>query len=406
MEKKFIKVIIKMSKYFCDTDRVHLNRDSVEQCFLHETYDENSFTQIPPNGVAEPKYANMGAEYSCTKTEGFVQVRLGETHDMTHTPAYKCVLSTGGGAPPAPPTPPTPPAPPTLPTLPTLPTPASSSATTNSGSDASPSGSSATADAASTSVNPPPASSGSAAADATNTSAGATDDATSTSASSSSSVPPSSASSSAATAATTTPTMAGCIDQYSACRANVNQNGMASAPKTCQTRQGDHQNDKVRTVHGAAVKALNLRDACTLSNQCYFRGDLDGKPEVFMYPLTGTPYHSAHAPDICEAAPVCPSSSIVTEDSSRNRTLPKCYVRGANDEKLFFSSVAGASVINNSQIKCDLDNVSFRTGMTQAQAELHDNLFDESDYAVCSLQNLQLRGACEDETCSQYNLNS
>lgn len=176
--------------------------------------------------------------------------------------------------------------------------------------------------------------------------------------------------------------------------------------KTCQTRNGDHQNGKIRAVHEAAVQSLNLRDACKMSNQCYFRGDLDGKPEVFMYPLHGTPYHSAHVPDICESAPRCPSSSIVTEDSSRNRTIPKCYVRGADNEKLFFNSVAGASVINNSQIKCDLDNVSFRMGMTKAQAMVDDNLFDETDYAVCSLQNLQLRGACEDETCSRYKLNA
>lgn len=164
----------------------------------------------------------------------------------------------------------------------------------------------------------------------------------------------------------------------------------------CHFDGGKYNEPTVEKSHVHALRKLDVRSTCLGDDgKCYFDATLAGKAVVVAHDnaLVGASF----PPNVCQAAPVCGKDrQSAIKSAGEGAKLPACYAMpSGSDVEYYFDSVNPAELINNEAIRCG-------TSKAQLWAGSQQRTFGGGILDLCSVQNLQLRGACLDERCSNW----
>ena len=166
----------------------------------------------------------------------------------------------------------------------------------------------------------------------------------------------------------------------------------------CAESDGVYRTPDKGWAQEEGLRSLNASNFCIYENKCYFDVTIGEKTSITKH--DNVYKNRTHPPTKCSTAKECDSSRIKdikkVNSAYSHAVLPACYVTEANTTKeVYFDQVNPAELINNSAVRCDTEQAMPWSGSSSRN-------FGGGPLELCSLQNLLLRGACEDRTCSKF----
>ena len=182
----------------------------------------------------------------------------------------------------------------------------------------------------------------------------------------------------------------------------IDSNDVQQKPRDCAEANGDFKTPNKGWAQQEGLRMLNASNFCTYDKKCYFDVTVNEKTSITRH--ENLYRNKSHPPTKCLAAKECESSRIKdikkVNNTYSHAVLPACYVTEANTtNEVYFDQVNPGELINNSAIRCDTEQAMPWSGSSK-------RTFGGGVLELCSLQSLLLRGACEDRTCSKYDLSS